>query len=88
MCLSQSYVSVPEDVRLKPTHYLIMKINNKSKLQNIGIDHSEDIDYRDFVKIYKECTKEPYSFLTIDTPSAGDPLIFRKKLLEPLQKWQ
>ena len=50
-----------------------MKINNKSKLQNIGIDHSEDIDYRDFVKIYKKYTKEPYSFLTTDTPSAGDP---------------
>ena len=48
-------------------HYLIMKINNKRKLQNIAINHSADIDYKDFIKIYWECTTEPYNFLTIDT---------------------
>ena len=64
---TQSYLSVPNDVRLNSTHYLTMKINNKKELQNITINHSADIDYKDFVKIYRECTKEPYSFLTIDT---------------------
>ena len=59
--------SVPKDVRLNSTHYLIMKINNKRELQNIAINHSADIDYKDFVEIYRGCTKEPYSFLTIDT---------------------
>ena len=49
------------------SHYLIMKISNKRELQNIAIYHSADIDYRDLVKIYSECTKELYSFLTIDT---------------------
>ena len=44
-----------------------MKINNKRELQNIAINHSADIDYQDFIKIYRECTKEPYNFLTIDT---------------------
>ena len=39
-----------------------MKINNKRELQNIGINHSADIDYEDFIKTYRECTKEPYSF--------------------------
>ena len=59
-----------------------MKINNKRELQNIAINHSADIDYKDFVKIYRECTKEPYSFLTIDTTlPASDPLRFRKNLL-------
>ena len=48
-------------------HYLIMKINNKKELQNIAINHSADIDYQDFMKIYRECTKEPHNFLTIDT---------------------
>ena len=65
--ITQSYFSVPKDVRLNSTHYLIMKINNKRELQNIAINHSADIDYKDFMKIYRECTKEPYSFLTIDT---------------------
>ena len=39
-----------------------MKINNEKELQNITINHSADIDYKDFMKIYKECTKEPYFF--------------------------
>ena len=62
-----------------------MKINNKRELQNIATNHSADIDYKDFIKIYRECTKEPYSFLTIDTtlPST-DPLRFRKNLFDTL----
>ena len=44
------------------THYLIMKIKNKGELQNIAINHSADIGYKDFVKIYRECTRKPYSF--------------------------
>ena len=54
---TQSYFSVPKDARLNSTHYLVMKINNKRELQNIAINHSADIDYKDFVKIYRECTK-------------------------------
>ena len=46
--ITQSYFSVPKDVRLNSTHYLIMKINNKRELQNIAINHSADIDYQDF----------------------------------------
>ena len=62
---TKSYFSVSEDFRLNSTHYLIMKINNKEELQNIAINHSADSDYKDFVKIYRECTKEPYSFLLL-----------------------
>ena len=63
----QSYFSVPKEVRLNSTHYLIVKIHNKKELQQIAINHSADIDYKDFLKIYRSCTKEPYSFLTINT---------------------
>ena len=49
--ITQSYFSVPKDVRLNSTPYLIMKINNKRELQNIAINHSADIDYQDFIKI-------------------------------------
>ena len=83
--ITQSYFSVPKDVRLNSTHYLIMKINNKRELQNIAINHSADIDYKDFLKIYRECRREPYSFLTIDTTlPASNPLRFRKKLFDSL----
>ena len=60
--ITQSYFSVPKDVRLNSTHYLIMKINNKKELQNIAINHSVDIDFKEFMKIYIECTKEPFLF--------------------------
>ena len=81
--ITQSYFPVPKDVRLNSTHYLIMKINNRKELQNIAINHSADIDYQDFIKIYRECTKEPYNFLTIDTTlPASDPLRFRKNLFD------
>ena len=83
--ITQSYFSVPKDVRLNSTHYLIMKINNKRELQNIAINHSADIDYKDFMKIYRECTKEPYNFLTIDTTlPSSNPLRFRKNLFDTL----
>ena len=80
--VTQSYFSVPRDVRLNSTHYLIMKINNKRELENIAINHSADIDNQDFMKIYRECTNEPFNFLTIDTTlPASDPLRFIKKLV-------
>ena len=56
-----------------------MKIHNKRELQNIAINHSKDIDYKDFWKIYRKCTKEPYYFLTTDTTLPADSsLRFRK----------
>ena len=72
--ITQSCFSVPKDVRLNSTHYLIMKINNKRELQNIAINDSADIDYNSFMKIYREYTKEPYSFLTIDTTLPANDL--------------
>ena len=84
MFITESYFSVPKDVRLNPTYYLIMKINNKRELRNIAINHSADIGYNDFVKIYRECKEEPYFFFTIDTMlPASDSLRFRKNLLSP-----
>ena len=81
--ITQSYFSLPKNVRLNSTHYLIMKTNNRKKLQNIVINHSTDIDFKDFMKIYTEYTKEPFNFLAIDTTlPASDPLRFRKKLFD------
>ena len=60
-----------------------MKIPNKRELQQIDLNHSSDIDFQDFIKIYKNCTAEPYSFLVNDaTLPSDDPLRFRKNLLE------
>ena len=54
--ITQSYFKVPKDVRLNSSHFCIMKISNKRELQQIVINHSSDMDVKDFIKIYKKCT--------------------------------
>ena len=79
--IAQSYFQVPKEVRLNTTDFFIMKIPNKRELQQIAISHSSDIDFKDFIRIYKKCTDKPYSFLVNDTTLASDdPLRFIKNL--------
>ena len=60
-----------------------MKTPNKRKLHQIALNHSSDIDFKDFTKIYKKCTAESHSFLVNDTTlPSNDPLRFRKNLLK------
>ena len=81
--ITQSYFKVPKYVRLNSTHIFIMKIPNKRELQQIALNHSSDIDFKDFIKIYRKCTKKPYSFQFIDTTLPPDnPLSLRKNLLK------
>ena len=81
--ISQSYVKMPKNVRLNSTHFFIMKIPSKRELQQIALNHSSDIDFKDFMNIYKKCTTKPYSFLVNDTTlPSDDPLRFRKNLLK------
>ena len=81
--ITQSYFKVPKDVRLNATHFFIMKVPNKRELQQIALNYSSDIDFKDFVRIYKKYTDELYSFLVNDTTLAsGNPLRFRKNLYD------
>ena len=60
-----------------------MKIPNKRELQQIALNHLSYIYFKDFIKIYKKCTAEPYSFLVNDIALPSDnPLRFRKNLLK------
>ena len=70
--INQSYFKVPEDVRLNSTHCFIMKIPNKRELYQIALNHSLDIDFKDFMKIFKKYTTEPYSLLVNDTTLPSD----------------
>ena len=81
--ITQSYFKVRKDVRLNTTQFFIVKIPSKSELQQIALNHSSDIDFKDFIKNYKKCTAEPHSFLVNDTTLPSDnPLRFREYLLE------
>ena len=70
--IMQSYFKVPKDVRLNFTHFFIMKIPNKKEPQQIALNHSSDTDFKDFMKIFKKYTAEPYSFLVNDTTLPSD----------------
>ena len=60
-----------------------MKIPKRRELQQIAINRSSDIDFKDFMKDYKKCTAEMYSFLVNNTTLPSDnSLRFRKNLLE------
>ena len=81
--ITQSYFKVPKDVRLNSTHFFIMKIPNKRELQQIALNNSSDIDFKDFMKTYKKCNAEPYSFLVNHKAlPSDDPVRFRKNLLK------
>ena len=77
--ITHSYFTVPKDDRLNSTHFFITKIPNKRELHQITLNHSLDIDFKGFMKIYKRCTREPYPFLVNDaTLPSDDPLRFRR----------
>ena len=81
--ITSSYFPAPENITLNTTHYFIMRIPNRRKLQQIVFNHSSDIDFRDFMRFYKKCTAKIYSFLVINAFLAKDnPLRFRWNLLE------
>ena len=83
VCIKKSYFRVLKDVRLNSTHFFIIEIPNKRELQQIPANHSSDIDFTNFMKIYKKFTAEPYSFLVNDTTLRPDnPLRLRKNLVE------
>ena len=80
--ITQSYFKVPKQIRLNITHFFVMKIPNNRELQQVALNHSLDIDFKDFIKIYKKYTAEPYLLLVNDATLPPDnPLRFRKNLL-------
>ena len=81
--ITQSYFKFPKHVRLNTIHFFTAKIPNKRELQQIAINHSSDINTKDFTNIYRKCTAELYSFLVNDTTlAANNPLRFRKNLFK------
>ena len=81
--ITQSYFRALKDARLNSTHYILMRIGNKKELKRIAEEKSGYLDYKDFLKMYNYFTKDPYSFMTIDTrPTAT--IQFKKNFNEPI----
>ena len=67
--------------RLNAAHYFVMKIPNKRELQQIVSNHLSDIDFKNFMKLYKDYSKESYSFLVNGTSLPSDNLLQSIKCL-------
>ena len=79
--IMQSYFRVLKDARLNSMYYILMKIGNKKELKRIAEEESGNLDYKDFLKMYNYCTREPFSFMKIDArPTATTP--FKKNFDE------
>ena len=70
--ITQSYFLVPVIFRPNSSHCFVMKILNKRELSQIAFNHLWDIDFQDFMNLYKKSTVGPYSFLVIDTTLPSD----------------
>ena len=81
--IMQSYFRALKDAKLNSTHYIIMKIGNKKELKRIAEENSDHLEYKDFFKIYNYCTKEPYSFMLVDTRPTPR-VTFKKNFDEPI----
>ena len=60
--ITRSYFKVSKDDRLNSTHFFIMKTPNKRELQQITLNHLSDIEFKDFIRIFKKCTAKQYFF--------------------------
>ena len=81
----QSCFAAPKNVRVNTTHYFIMKIPNRLELQQITINYSSHVKFKDFMRLYIKYTAKPYSFLVIDTNLPSDNTsLFRKNVMEEL----
>ena len=82
--ITQSYFRALKDARLNSMHYILMRIGNKKELKSIAEEKSGHLDYKDFLKMYNYCMKEPYSFMTIDARPTAATIPFKKNFDEPI----
>ena len=84
--ITQSYFRTPKDARLNSTHYIIIKMGNTKELKSIAEENSGRLDFKEFLKTYNYCTREPNSFMMVDTrPTAR--VTFKKNFDEPIKNF-
>ena len=81
--MTESYFALPKNIRLKSTNYFVIKFADKREIQQIPFIYSTDIDFLDFISLYKKWSAKPYSLLFYDsTLASSNSSLFRKNLLK------
>ena len=78
------YFALYKNIRQNSRQYFVIKIPRQKELKQIAFNHSLDINFQDFMNLYKNCTSNPYYFLVIDTLTSDSTLQSkeRKNLVE------
>lgn len=75
--ISQAYFKIPKLIRDNSSYFAIFKIANRREISAIAVNHSTQIDYDDFIRLYREIHKQPYHFMLIDNVSEYPQLHIR-----------
>ena len=81
--ITQSYFKVG----CKTKHHTLLhqEDSEQTRSSKIVTNHSFDIDFKDFMHLYRKFAAKPYSFFITDTTLPSDNLsLFRKNLFEEL----
>ena len=60
LSITKSYFPLPKNTRLNSSHYCTMKIPKKRDIQQIAINNSCDIDFKDFMMFYKKMYRKKH----------------------------
>tara|TARA_R110001606_G_scaffold228669_1_gene376662 strand:+ start:262 stop:1086 length:825 start_codon:yes stop_codon:yes gene_type:complete len=77
---SQGLLDIPPMSRKQQDYWILMKGLNQEKLEIAYKDADVGIPFKQFLKVYKEATVKPYSFLYIDTRTDTYRSCFDKKI--------
>jgi len=64
--LSQSYFKIPKFCRLQATHLILFKLSSSRDMAMIMKECSLGVDKEELAQIYKDATKNKFSFLKVD----------------------
>ena len=83
--VAQSCFAVPKKTKLHSIHYVIMKIPNKREIQQITLNYSSNVEFRNFMSLYKKCNADSsYSLVIGAILASHNHFHFRKNLLEEI----
>lgn len=66
MMVTQAYKAVPKVVRVNASVVVLFSIANRAELEAIYEENSAGLTKETWLEIYKECTSEPFSFMTLN----------------------
>lgn len=64
--VTQAYKAVPKVVRVNASVLILFAISNHAELESIYEENSVGLKKETWMELYKECTAEPFSFMTIN----------------------